>query len=136
MVAWAGAAIYMALTAVRFMFNATPLFAILAGWILWGIIDKTHFSFKTYRERWARYLRWRKLRTVPALHWATAFFVVFMVVWPNTMQGLDAGIPFETKKQWDTAIYNAMPDLTDPGRELHVPAAQRPPRLPARARRV
>ncbi len=114
MLAWAGAAIYMALTAVRFMYNATPLFAIIAGWILWGIIDKTGFSFKLYRERWARFTRWRKIRTVPFAHTAVAFFVVFMVIWPNVMQGLDAGIPFETKKSWDTAIYNFMPDFTDP----------------------
>jgi asparagine N-glycosylation enzyme membrane subunit Stt3 len=114
MLAWAAAAIYMALTAVRFMYNATPLFAILAGWILWGIIDKTQFSLKLYRDRWAKYVSWRKIRTVPIAHWAVAYFLVFMVLFPNFMQGLDAGIPFETKKQWDTAIYNFMPDLTDP----------------------
>lgn len=114
MLAWAAAAIYMALTAVRFMYNATPLFAILAGWILWGIIDRTHFSLKTYRDRWAKQVGWRKIRSVPIAHWAVAYFLVFMVFFPNFMQGLDAGIPFETKKQWDTAIYNIMPDLTDP----------------------
>ncbi len=114
MLAWAGAAIYMALTAVRFMYNATPLFAILAGWMLWGAIDRTQFSLKKYKERWRKFQGWRKLRTVPVVHWAVAFFLAFMVFMPNVMQGLDAGIPFETKKQWDTAIYNFMPDLTDP----------------------
>lgn len=114
MLAWSGAAIYMALTAVRFMFNATPLFAILAGWMVWGVIDRTQFSLKKYRERWRKFVSWRKLRTVPVVHWTVAFFLAFMVFMPNVMQGLDAGIPFETKKQWDTAIYNFMPDLTDP----------------------
>ncbi|HKZ59577.1 MAG TPA: carboxypeptidase regulatory-like domain-containing protein [Candidatus Thermoplasmatota archaeon] len=114
MLAWAGAAIYMALTAVRFMYNATPLFAVLGGWMLWGIIDKTHFSLKSYRERWRKFVTWRKLRAVPVMHWAVALFLAFMVVTPNVMQGLDAGIPFESKKEWDTAIYNFMPDLTDP----------------------
>lgn len=114
MLAWAATAIYMALTAVRFMFNATPLFAILAGWITWGIIDRTHFSLKTYRERWAKYRSWRKLRTIPLPHWAVAYFVAFMILWPNIMQGVDAAVPFESKKEWDTAIYNFMPDLQDP----------------------
>ncbi len=114
MLAWAAMAIYMALTAVRFMYNATPLFAVLAGWMLWGVIDRTHFSLKLYKDRWSKFLSWRKIRTVPVHHWAVAYFIAFMVLMPNFMQGLDAGIPFENKKEWDTAIYNFMPDLQDP----------------------
>jgi len=55
MLIWAGTGIYMALSAVRFMYNATPVFAILGGWIIWGIVDKTHFSLKAYRERWRKF---------------------------------------------------------------------------------
>ncbi|MGA1820915.1 MAG: STT3 domain-containing protein [Thermoplasmatota archaeon] len=33
-VIWTGVAIYMALTAIRFTFNATPAFALLAGWVI------------------------------------------------------------------------------------------------------
>jgi len=36
---WAGVAIYMSLTAVRFMFNATPVFAILGGWMTWRLLE-------------------------------------------------------------------------------------------------
>lgn len=33
-VIWTGVAIYMAMTAIRFTFNATPAFALLAGWVI------------------------------------------------------------------------------------------------------
>ena len=37
-VGWSVITIYMAQSAVRFIFNATPVFAILAGWITWSWI--------------------------------------------------------------------------------------------------
>lgn len=39
-VVWTIVAIYMALSAVRFVFNATPAFAVLAGWVTWKIVEK------------------------------------------------------------------------------------------------
>jgi len=39
-VVWTTVAIYMALSAVRFVFNATPAFAVLAGWVTWRIVEK------------------------------------------------------------------------------------------------
>ncbi|MBN1539006.1 MAG: glycosyltransferase family 39 protein, partial [Candidatus Thermoplasmatota archaeon] len=38
-VVWTAVAIYMSLSAVRFNFNATPAFALLAGWVLVKIVD-------------------------------------------------------------------------------------------------
>ncbi|MCG2825105.1 MAG: glycosyltransferase family 39 protein, partial [Thermoplasmatales archaeon] len=43
MVVWTATAIYMTMGAIRFMFNATPVFAILSGWIIWEIIGKVDF---------------------------------------------------------------------------------------------
>ncbi|MCG2825108.1 MAG: hypothetical protein L6265_00785, partial [Thermoplasmatales archaeon] len=43
MVVWTVTAIYMTMGAIRFMFNATPVFAILSGWIIWEIIGKVDF---------------------------------------------------------------------------------------------
>jgi len=40
---WSVIAIYMAQSAVRFIFNATPVFAILAGWITWSWIKWADF---------------------------------------------------------------------------------------------
>ena len=36
-IVWCAIAIYMSMSAVRFMFNATPVFAILSGWVTWLI---------------------------------------------------------------------------------------------------
>ncbi|MGA1819868.1 MAG: hypothetical protein ACMUHU_02545 [Thermoplasmatota archaeon] len=38
-VVWTAVAIYMALSAIRFNFNATPAFALLAGWVVVKIVD-------------------------------------------------------------------------------------------------
>ncbi|MCD6383155.1 MAG: carboxypeptidase regulatory-like domain-containing protein [Thermoplasmata archaeon] len=45
-VVWTTVSIYMALSAVRFVFNATPAFAILAGWVTWKVVD----SFDSKRQ--------------------------------------------------------------------------------------
>ena len=38
-VVWTAVAIYMALSAIRFNFNATPAFALLAGWVVVKLVD-------------------------------------------------------------------------------------------------
>jgi asparagine N-glycosylation enzyme membrane subunit Stt3 len=48
MLLWSGSAIYMAVTAARFMFNAGPAFAITGGWIIAIIIGK--IDFKKYTD--------------------------------------------------------------------------------------
>ncbi|MCK5560637.1 MAG: glycosyltransferase family 39 protein, partial [Thermoplasmata archaeon] len=47
---WCGLAIYMAMSAVRFMFNATPVFAILGGWVTWRIIEWVDPSLRTFKR--------------------------------------------------------------------------------------
>ncbi|UCH89359.1 MAG: carboxypeptidase regulatory-like domain-containing protein, partial [Thermoplasmata archaeon] len=51
---WCALAIYMAMSAVRFMFNASPVFAILTGWTIWLIIkrvDPTMRKFKRFEAK-------------------------------------------------------------------------------------
>jgi hypothetical protein len=43
-IVWSGVAVFMAVSAVRFMFNATPVFAIMGGWVLSEIIERTRAS--------------------------------------------------------------------------------------------
>ena len=45
-VLWAIVAVYMAMAAVRFMFNATPVIAIVAGWVLYDLIKKINTKSK------------------------------------------------------------------------------------------
>jgi asparagine N-glycosylation enzyme membrane subunit Stt3 len=49
-IVWCALAIYMAMSAVRFMFNATPVFAVLSGWITWSIFERLDPTFRTYRK--------------------------------------------------------------------------------------
>ncbi len=45
-VVWAIVAVYMAMSAARFMFNATPVIAIVAGWVLYDLIQKINLKSK------------------------------------------------------------------------------------------
>lgn len=45
-VVWAIVAVYMAMAAVRFMFNATPVIAITAGWILYDLVKGINIKSK------------------------------------------------------------------------------------------
>jgi len=116
---WCFMAIFMAMSAVRFMYNATPVFAILGGWVTWVIIDLLDFRkmAKTYRGlnegRWIP--RWHAVKTsVKVRHVVGAIFIGYMVMGSATWYGLDAGIPYETKKQFDLDIYNFLPSQLRP----------------------
>jgi len=54
LVAWSFASIMMALSAVRFMFNATPIFAILSAWVIYLFIEWLRFetTIKDIRRYW------------------------------------------------------------------------------------
>ena len=45
-VVWAIVAVYMAMMAVRFMFNATPVIVIVAGWTLYNLIKRINWKSK------------------------------------------------------------------------------------------
>jgi asparagine N-glycosylation enzyme membrane subunit Stt3 len=54
-------------------------------------------------------LRGMKLRTT-----AGVLFLAFLVVLPNVWAGVDAGIPYEVKAQYDKNIYDAVPSAFTP----------------------
>ncbi|MCX6650095.1 MAG: carboxypeptidase regulatory-like domain-containing protein [Methanomassiliicoccales archaeon] len=114
-VVWVGVSIYMASSAARFVFNASPAFAISAGWVLGMIIERLKFDemirslradhggfFKTIRQ------------SVKLKHVLGALFIVMMILVPNVWYALDASIPSNTKTGYDMQIYTAIPDFMKP----------------------
>ncbi len=118
---WAITAIYMARSAVRFIYNATPVCALLAGWIVWLMIQWA--DFPAWRSNLKRLsgggyqdMRFRIKDRVHGLWKATNWYhptvalaVGFLVLGANGLQALDAGIPFENKKDTDVWIWEHIP---------------------------
>jgi dolichyl-diphosphooligosaccharide--protein glycosyltransferase len=114
-VVWLGLSIYMAASAGRFMFNASPAFAMAAGWILALILARVKFEevpklFSGFLSHpWQTIKKGTKVR-----HVAVVLFLAFLIVLPNVWGAIDAGIPSETKRTYDKQIYNALPDFLHP----------------------
>ncbi len=115
-VVWLGAAIFMAISAARFMFNAAPAFAIAAGWVLVMIVDRLDFnSFrKSITGASGSYLHVLR-KSLKVRHVLGALFLAFMIVLPNVWYSVDAGIPSETKAALDKQIYKSLPSIFRPG---------------------
>ncbi len=114
-VIWSAESIYMALSAARFMFNASPAFALASAWVIFYIIQKGDFGSikKTYRSLSGNKVYAIK-KSVKIRHVLVALFLVFMIILPNVWYAVDAGIPSNEKKKYDTEIYNAMPEFMRP----------------------
>lgn len=109
-VVWSAVAIYMASSAARFLFNASPAFAITAGWILAYIIDRLKFNEMIQNLRGDHGGVWKTIRySVKLKHVIGTLFLVFMVLTPNVYYALDASIPSNVKNDYDLEIYSAMP---------------------------
>ncbi len=115
--AWIGAAIYMASSAGRFVFNAAPVFAIAAGWILVLVIELIKFEDvpKGFAgiKIFSNPLVWMR-KAFKVRHVAGVLFLGFLVILPNVWTAVDAGIPSNVKSASDEQIYNAMPDILKP----------------------
>ncbi|MEM0449260.1 MAG: carboxypeptidase regulatory-like domain-containing protein [Methanomassiliicoccales archaeon] len=118
LIVWTGTAVFMAASAGRFLFNAAPAFAIMAGWIVVLIIDAVRFQdYPKGLENPTRPWRspWPWFKSVFRPKYVMAFFFLFILVLvPNAWAAVDAGIPSEFKKQYDLQIYNAMPSILRP----------------------
>lgn len=114
-VVWLGAAIFMAISAGRFMFNAAPAFAIAAAWVLVLIVDRLDFNGvrKALSSTSGSPLQTIK-KSIKVRHVAGALFLAFMVVLPNVWYGVDAGIPSELKPKMDKQIYFSVPGFMRP----------------------
>jgi len=117
MTVWIGAAIYMAASAGRFVFNAAPVFAISAGWILVLVVDMIKFEDvpKGFAgiKIFSNPLVWMR-KAFKVKHVAGALFLGILIILPNVWTAVDAGIPANYKAYYDLQVYNAMPDFLRP----------------------
>lgn len=112
---WTAFAIYMSLSAARFIFNGSPAFALTAGWVTALIVDKSKFQDISYRLSRSKGNFFAGLkRGVSVTHVIAVLVVIFMLILPNVMSGLDAGIPFERKAEYDGQVYRSMPTFLRP----------------------
>jgi dolichyl-phosphooligosaccharide-protein glycotransferase len=101
-VGWGLLSIYMAFAAARFVFNAAPVFAILAGWMVDKIVGWMNFrervrDFQSLRhESWGRALR----STLGAKQVAGSLFLGLVLIVPNVWFSFDAGLPTETRADY------------------------------------
>ncbi len=116
---WVLIASYMAWSAGRFVFNATPIMAIMGAGALALIWNSS--GSKLFSKEWKRMgigtpgARFKSLRKVSWKHpGVPAMFLVFLlVVGQHAAYGLDAGIPrgSDNVDEVDEEIYNLMPDI-------------------------
>lgn len=117
-VVWVFAAIFMAITAARFIFNASPAFAISAAFAIDQMLVRADFAGmrRTYRSlaggSWRNALR----KSVKARHVLAVLAIVFLVLLPNVWWAVDASIPFELKSKYDRQVAALLPTfLQAPG---------------------
>ncbi|MFQ5986500.1 MAG: carboxypeptidase regulatory-like domain-containing protein [Thermoplasmata archaeon] len=112
---WIVAAIFMALSAVRFLFNASPAFAITAAWVVILIVERLGFEQVGKAVATTGGSRLRALRKgVKIRHVAGVFLVAFLVVLPNTWFAVDAGSPFEVKEELEEQVLRVTPEFLRP----------------------
>ncbi|MGD1061179.1 MAG: carboxypeptidase regulatory-like domain-containing protein [Methanomassiliicoccales archaeon] len=116
LVAWMGAAIVMAVSAGRFVFNASPVFAISAAWIVVLVVQalKLHEIPKGLSGIRLRNPLPALRRGIKIRHVLGVLFLAFLIILPNVWTAVDAGIPSNTKAQYDQQIYNNLPQILRP----------------------
>ncbi|MFO7792357.1 MAG: STT3 domain-containing protein [Candidatus Saliniplasma sp.] len=112
---WSAFAIYMAVSAARFMFNAAPAFALTAGWVVALAVDKANFPdvawrIKTYRGNLLKGI----YEGFKIKHISVILIVILLIFLPNAIHAFDAGIPYENKEKYDDQIYQSLPEFLRP----------------------
>lgn len=116
MVVWLAVSIFMAISAGRFMFNATPAFAIAAAWVFVVIVDTLDFNSVRKSMTGASGSVFTIMRkSIKIRHVVGVLFLGFMILLPNVWYSVDAGIPSESKRAYDRDIYFSMPSFMRPG---------------------
>ncbi len=108
-------AIYMALSAARFIYNASPAFAIAGAIGLVWVLDALHFR-DTFEElkKFKGGFKKRFKAGFKVSQVIVALMIAFLLVVPTVWSAVDAGIPYESKKKLDKQIYNTLPDFMRP----------------------
>src|SRR5437879_336653 len=110
-VVWAFVAIFMAITGARFIFDASPAFAVTAGFAIDQVLVRADFATmrRTYRSLAAGSWRNAVRKSVKARHVLAVPGIVFLVLVPNVWWAVDASIPFDLKAQYDQQVANLLP---------------------------
>src|SRR3989475_425066 len=116
-VVWALVAIFMAITGARFIFDASPAFAVTAGFAIDQVLVRADFATmrRTYRSLAAGSWRNAVRKSVKARHVLAVIGIVFLVLVPNVWWAVDASIPFDLKAQYDQQVANLLPTFLRPG---------------------
>src|SRR3989454_410446 len=116
-VVWAFVAIFMAITGARFIFDASPAFAVTAGFAIDQVLVRADFATmrRTYRSLAAGSWRNAVRKSVKARHVLAVIGIVFLVLVPNVWWAVDASIPFDLKAQYDQQVANLLPTFLRPG---------------------
>ena len=116
-VIWAFAAIFMAISAARFIFNASPAFAVTAAYAIDQVLVRADFAGMRRTFRSLAPGSWRNAfrKAVKVRHILVVLLLIFVTFWP-VWGGIDAAIPFELKRQYDRQVGEALPSfLRAPG---------------------
>ncbi len=119
-VIYSAVAIYMAISAARFMFNAAPAFALSSGVAILWLLEKLKIkeSMKElgkYQGRFRKSLR----KTIKFTQVLGVIVIAVLVILPNVWSAVDAGIPYETKEKYDKQIYNSLPAFMRPNKTTY-----------------
>ncbi len=118
LVFWTLGSVFMALSAARFIFNATPVFAVATGYAIDLILIRMDFAGmrRTYRSLAEGNRRNALRKSIKMRHVLTVLFVAFLILLPNTWFAIDAAIPFELKGTYDRQVNALLPPfLQAPG---------------------
>ncbi|MBI4394054.1 MAG: glycosyltransferase family 39 protein [Euryarchaeota archaeon] len=104
---WGVVAYYMVTAAVRFLFNATPAFAIIGGWFVAQMID--FLKFEDIRKTMAGFkgdLVGGLRRSVRASQVVGTLLITAFLVLPNVWLAVDAAMPGQYEDQLQKGILN------------------------------
>lgn len=113
LVFWLFGALFMALSAARFIFNAAPVFAVATAFGVDLILLRMDFAGmrRTYRSLAEGSRRNALRKSVKARHVLTILFLAFLVLLPNVWFAVDAGIPYDEKAAYDRQINALLPSF-------------------------
>jgi dolichyl-diphosphooligosaccharide--protein glycosyltransferase len=120
---WGVVAMFMTWSAVRFLINATPAFALLGGWGTSLVIDRLRFDLIGKNLAGLGGLSRDALkRAVNAWHVVGAVLLALLLLFPNVLLAVDAGMPsqFEDKLVQDELRAAGKPDTDAARRETFV----------------
>ncbi len=113
LVMWTAGALFMALAAARFIFNAAPVMAVATGYALDLVL--TRFGFEEMRRTYHSLAEgsWRNAvrKSVKPRHVIISVLIALLVLLPNVWFAVDAGIPYEQKLAYDQQIQSLLPSF-------------------------